>query len=498
MTSNDEKKNANAEDITESAQDEFKHKTDEEMLKTFESDAVAADEVVVSTKFHISDLLKTEDWLSIWIGFILIGLAVISVTTGIIPNEGVFAFKAAKFGSWATPEMPTPFGYMDGAFFVKVIYTFLILAFFFSIGTKMMGRSIAEYIPAFAVLFLFACFTYVLDGHVGLKSYFGYAVWALLIGLIISNTVGTPKFMMPALQTEYYIKTGLVLMGAEVLFSNIAKFGGYGLAIAWLVTPTVIIFMWLFGRRWLKMDNPRMIIVIACATSVCGVSAAIAAAAASRAKRAELTFAIGLSMIFTVIMMIGMPLFIKAVGMDTMIGAAWIGGTVDSTGAVVLAGEVLGPVGAQVAAMVKMIQNILIGFIAFAIAIFFTTQIDRDTDAAVGPGEIWHRFPKFILGFIVASIFSSFVLQPTIGVESTASVISITKSFQGWLFCLAFMSIGLESNFRELAAQMAGGKPMVLYVVGQSFNLVLTLLVAWIALSGNFFPIPDMTIFTAN
>ena len=143
-----------------------------------------------------------------------------------------------------------------------------------------------------------------------------------------------------------------------------------------------------------------------------------------------------------------------------MIGGAWIGGTVDSTGAVVLAGQALGDLGGQVAALVKMIQNILIGFIALGIALFFTTKVDRAADGRpVGVGEIWQRFPKFILGFLAASLVFSFVLQPTCGVDATNGIIKHLKEFQNWAFALAFTSIGLETNFKELCGQVQGGRP---------------------------------------
>ena len=327
-----------------------------------------------------------------------------------------------------------------------------------------------------------------------MKNYLEYAFWALAVGLLVSNTIGTPEWIKPALISEYYVKTGLVVMGAEVLFSNITNFGIYGLAIAWFVTPVVIIFMWLFGTKFLKMVSKPMVIVIATATSVCGVSAAIAAAAAAGAKRNDLTFAIGLSLMFTVLMMVFMPIGIKAVGMDPLVGGAWIGGTVDSTGAVVLAGEALGEVGGQVAALVKMIQNILIGFIALAISIFFAMNVENEDGCRekVGVGEIWHRFPKFILGFFAASVLFSFVIMPTFGETTYSAILKTFSNFKGWCFCLTFTAIGLESNFKEMASYMQGGKPMTLYVVGQTFNLVLTLLVAWIMLSGIFFPIPEI------
>lgn len=486
-----------------SVNDPYANMTDEERFSCFERECLntnagdsTGNETVVASKFHWSDLGKTEDWWTIWIGFFIIFLAVISIVTNIFPSEGAFTYSAAKFSSWGNEENPTLFSIFSSQFMLKWLLTLVFFTFVFSVGMHFMGKDVKKFATAFPALYILASVVYILSGQVTLKQYFEYAVWALVIGLIISNFIKTPEFFKPVLQTEYYIKTGLVIMGAEVLFQNIAKFGGYGLAIAWLVTPTVIIFMWIFGTKFLKMENPRMVMVIGVATSVCGVSAAIAAAAACKARKVELTFAIGLSMIFTVIMMICMPLFIKAVGITPMVGGAWIGGTVDSTGAVVLAGEALGEIGGHIAAMVKMIQNILIGFIAFAIAVFFTTKVDRGSQREVGASEIWHRFPKFILGFVFASVFSSLILLPLIGQESTVAVIDACKTFKGWCFCLAFLSIGLESNFKEMADQMAGGKPMILYVVGQSFNLILTLLVAWVALSGNFFPIPDLSTFS--
>lgn len=124
---------------------------------------------------------------------------------------------------------------------------------------------------------------------------------------------------------------------------------------------------------------------------------------------------------------------------------------------------------------------------------FHTTSVDREPNKQVGPSEIWHRFPKFILGFLAGSLVSSLILQPALGIETTGAIIKAVGTFKSWYFCLAFLSIGPESNSREMAAQMAGRKPMVLYVFGQPLNLILTLLVAWIALSGSFFPIPSQT-----
>ena len=117
-----------------------------------------------------------------------------------------------------------------------------------------------------------------------LNRYLEWAFFAILIGILVSNTVGVPTWLKPAIQTEFYIKVGLVIMGFSVLFSNIVNFGLYGLGIAWIVTPIVILFMWWFGTRVLKIDNKPFVITLATATSVCGTSAAIAVGAASKEK----------------------------------------------------------------------------------------------------------------------------------------------------------------------------------------------------------------------
>lgn len=324
----------------------------------------------------------------------------------------------------------------------------------------------------------------------------GYALWALALGLLVSNTVGTPKWLLAGARSELLIKLGLVLLGAELLVERIVALGGPGLMVAYLVTPVVILLMWHLGRRVLKMSSPSLTIIIAGATSVCGVSAAVAIAAAVRARKEELTLAIGMTMIFTVVMMVGMPMLCRAMELSDLVGGAWIGGTVDSTGAVVAAGAMLGERAERVAAIVKMIQNTMIGFIAFVVALYWVARIEpeqrggkRERVERAEPTlvTLWERFPKFVLGFVGASLVASFVLTPALGGDGVVAVTTVTKGLRGWLFAMAFVSIGLESSVRKLAAQMTGGKPIVLYGVGQIANIVLTLLAAWLAFGGVLF-----------
>ncbi|MCG8471354.1 MAG: YeiH family protein [Desulfobacterales bacterium] len=387
----------------------------------------------------------------------------------------------AKVGKLKKKAKVKPYNLLPGlALFMA------FLACFFGLGMHFMGEKFTAFAKGFAFVFAVAVVSYVASSNATMKHYgIGYAAWAIAFGMIVSNTIGTPKWVMPAVQTEYYIKTGLVLLGAEVLFSKVLSIGIPGIFVAWVVTPIVLISTYWFGQKVLKIESKTMNMTISADMSVCGVSAAIATASACRAKKEELTLAVGLSLIFTAIMMIAMPAIIKATGMPYILGGAWMGGTIDATGAVAAAGAFLSERALYVAATIKMIQNVLIGIIAFCVAIYFVAKEEAASGRKVGLMEIWNRFPKFVIGFIIASVlFSS--IYASIGKDLAYVIIDhgairgLSKIGRGWFFCLAFVSIGLATNFRELKGYFKGGKPLILYVCGQSLNLVLTLTMAYI------------------
>ena len=417
-------------------------------------------------------LVASEDWWAVWLaGLVMAG--VVAGAIGAVPGVGrwtalpteAFAGRAAGLAGLG-----------------------IVMAALSALAVRIMGHSARRQAVAFVPLFVLAVAAYTLANQAGVRTAgFGYAFWALIIGLIIANTGGTPDWLRPALRSELYIKTGLVLLGAEVLFGNVMRLGAPGLFVAWLVTPVVIVFMYQFGVRFLRIRSRSLVMVIAAATSVCGVSAAIAVAAAARARKQELTLAVGMSLIFTVAMMIVMPLGIRWAGMDPVVGAAWIGGTIDATGAVVAAGAILGEQAEQIAAVVKMIQNILIGVVAFLVAVFWVTRVEATGERRPEAMEIWYRLPKFIIGFVAAALLFSFVLTPSLGEARVAEALDLTSDVRGWLFCLAFVSIGLESSLRDLARHTSGGGPVQLYLTGQAFNVVLTLAAAYLAFGGILF-----------
>lgn len=456
------------------------------MAEKSEATTPKKEDYVTTNKFRISDLYRQEDWLAIWIGLIVIAFAGIGVWTG------AFDFNAAAFATWGNG---TSFSeQLSGALFEKILLTAVVLGALFTVGNVLKGSTVKKYVPAFLGLFGLAVLVRFISAEYTFNRYLEWAFFALLVGLIIANTVGVPGWLKPAIQTEFYIKAGLVIMGFSVLFSNIINFGLYGLGISWIVTPLVIIFMWFFGTRVLKMENKPLVITLATATSVCGTSAAIAAGASCKAKKTDLSLAVSISIIFTVIMMVFEPLIIEAVGLGELMGGALIGGTIDSTGAVAVAGTALGELGQTAAVLVKSIQNILIGFVAVGVAIFFSAHVENDGTSGrkINAAEIWYRLPKFILGFFATSMMASFVVQPLVGEETVAAINGVLSQYKNWAFVLAFTSIGLDTNFRELKEQFQGGKPMILYIVGQLVNIILSFAAVYLLLSGKFFPIPEL------
>jgi uncharacterized membrane protein YadS len=386
--------------------------------------------------------------------------------------------KASKAKKKATIKPFNRFPYLAGLA--------VILAIFFGIGKSIMGQSFPKFFAGFFFVFILSVFAYLAETQALMKHWgFGFPLWAIVLGMLISNTVGTPKWVMPAVSTEFYIKTGLVLLGAEILFNKILAIGKPGIFVAWVCTPITLILTYWFGQKVIKMTSKTLNITISADMSVCGVSAAIATAAACRAKKEELTLAIGLSMIFTAVCMVAQPAFAKLVGMPQILAGAWMGSTIDSTGAVAAAGAFYGEKALYVAATIKMIQNVLIGVTAFGVAVYWCAKVDCAPGQRVSWWEVWYRFPKFVIGFIAASIAFSLIVQH-LGDDVSAVMIDqgvlrgFTRITREWFFALAFASIGLETNFKEFKPYFKGGKPITLYVFGQTFQLCLTLLVGYI------------------
>ncbi len=429
---------------------------------------------------------RREDWVAVFLGLTLLAAAVICISFGLTESELAGKGLTHPWGKWLGKPgswQSDPRDAFSGKGYA-ILGSLLACWVAFTLAAGLTGRKIGQFAIAFPCIFALGTLAYAMEGqttvkHLNLSS----ALWAIVIGLIISNTIGVPRWVRPAVATELFIKTGLVVLGGEILFDRLLALGIPGIFVAWIVTPVVLITTFWFGQRVLKMESKTLNMVISADMSVCGVSAAIAASASCKAKKEELSLAISMSLLFTVVMMIVMPFAIQWIGLDPIVGGAWIGGTVDSTGAVTAAGKALGEDAEKIAVTVKMIQNILIGVASLGISVYWVARVEPQSEGkSPGIGEIWRRFPRFVIGFLIASVVFTLLNQVLVNGEEIihATTKQATKGLRNWFFCLAFVSIGLDTRFADLLPQIKGGKPLILYLCGQTLNLVLTLAMAYL------------------
>jgi len=437
-------------------------------------------------KIDWSSLWRKEDWWSCWIGWFILVLAVIGLKETAAGKWTVTLLPLGpKIGTWTSLSAAFPEGI--GTIW-SALWIFIFMAVLTMIGGAFMKLDLKRYILGFLVIFLLAYISMILSKQSFLKAWgLESVIFALIIGLIISNIFKVPQFIKAAGQTEFFVKIGLVCMGATILFTDLARGGAMGLLQALLVA-TAVWFMTYFICRKFKVSE-RFSSIIATANSICGVSATIAAGGAIQGDKKEVSYMVAWVMVCAVVLILVMPPLAIWMNLPNNWAGAWIGGVIDNTGAVVAAGTVVGGDAAvKVAGIVKMAQNVLIGFVAFLLALWATMSLDRK-EGAEKPSfmEIWYRFPKFVVGFIVASLIVSFIVEPASGLSAVKVVGSSTKVFREWFFTLCFVSIGLETNFKELIS-VGGGRPAIAYWISQTANAIWTLFITWILWSSIFFP----------
>jgi uncharacterized integral membrane protein (TIGR00698 family) len=419
-----------------------------------------------------SSLWKKEDWWAVWLGFITLALAA----------TGVIAWLP-KIGAWTT-DITKAFP-VGSEYLIALGLGLFVLA---AIGVIGVREDLKLFALGFPVVFFFSLLSLVIAKQETIGKEYGleFALWALLLGLLINNTIGTPKWLLAAARTELFIKIGLVLLGAEILFNKILVAGVYGMLQAVIVVSSVFIFSYVLATRVFKIDQ-RFAAVLSSAVSICGVSAAIAAGGAVKGDSKHTSYTISLVLLLAIPMLVFMPFIAKALGLPSAVAGAWIGGTIDTTPAVVAAGALYSKEAMEIASIVKMSQNVLIGVAAFILALIFAFKSGSNPrNEKPSILEIWYRFPKFVVGFIIASIVFS-TLVPILGSKSVDSIISITSGLRSWWFAMAFVSIGLTTKFSELI-KIEKGKPFISFTIAQIFNIFLTLALAYVIFGGLFQP----------
>jgi uncharacterized integral membrane protein (TIGR00698 family) len=405
----------------------------------------------------------TEDWTVVILGFLIILISI-----------GGFILPVPVFGWENLSELfskvlkPSNLLFVSGQF---VLIYFVGLA-----GVFLTGKSVSSFLKGFPVVYWLTVLALILAGNAQVKALNLEAViFSLVIGLVIGNFLNIPDWLRNSLSTELFVKIGLVLLGTSVIFADILKAGSLGLIQALVVVLSVWYFAFWISKK-LGIDE-EMAIMLSSAVSICGVSAAIATSGAIKGDAKKLSYVISLVLITAIPMMIFMPYIARWLGLSEEVTGAWLGGTIDTTGAVVASGTLVGETALKISTIVKFSQNVLLGVAAFAISIYWTytnNPLAKDQETKPTLNVIWERFPKFVLGFIGASLLFSFVLSS----ETINEVKGSLKNLQGLWFALAFTSIGLETNFSDLFNKNSK-KPLYAFLIAQGFNIVVTLVIAY-------------------
>lgn len=415
---------------------------------------------------------RTEDWI---VTFLSIPLVAFAALSSHLPGGGVkISADLTELGAWT-----------DIAVFFAIAFLLLYA------GNRLLGRPVKGIIPSFVAIFLIALLAQWI-AKLDTVKYYGFEAvfFSVIFGLIIRNLFRVPEWLKPAIQGEFFIKIGVVCLGATVLFSDVMKSGAAGLIQANLVVAIV----WFFGywiARKLRVERATAM-TLASGVSICGVSACITAAGVAGTDKKQLSYIISLVLIVVVPMIYLMPwlgeMIVPLLSDDPAIQreivGAWIGGTIDTTSGVGASSEMAGEVAQKTAIVVKATQNVLIGVVAFFIALHLSTHFESSNDK-VRPsfvGVVWEKFPKFILGFVVASaLFSILQNNDLLTHDAKGKIIetAMAKNFSTFFFSLSFVCIGMDTRLKDIISR-ENRNALLAFLGAQVFNIVVTLFIAWL------------------
>jgi len=299
--------------------------------------------------------------------------------------------------------------------------------------------------------------------HVSLPN-IEYVLWAILIGLAISNTVRLPELFKAGIATyEFWLKVGIVLLGARFLLGDVIRLGGLSLALVVIELAIAIALMTALGRAF-KL-RPKLITLLAVGSSICGVSAIIAAKGAIDADDEDSSMAIAAILALGAISLFTFPFIGHLLGMSNHAYGLWSGLAVDNTAEAVAAGSLYSDAAGKIAVLAKTARNAMIGFVVLGYAIYWASKGQAHTvhNKAL---FLWQKFPKFVLGFLLISLLA------TLGFFSKEQIGSL-GNLSRWAFLLTFAGVGLRTNLREM--QQQGMRPFIVGAVGEIVIAAVTL-----------------------
>ncbi len=438
------------------------------------------------------ELWRKEDWWAIWIGLgiVLVGWVLFAEGSSL----KWIAVTPPKWSSWAQ------LGAHFAASYPRYLAQFAAWLVIFGVALAALGQRSPAFVPAFAFLYALSLVAITIGQWQEANRYnLEPPLLALVIGLLISNGTGLPRWLDAGFRVEFYVKTGIVLLGATLPFTLVLWAGPVAILQASIVSiVTFAVIYWVSVR--LGLDR-RLAATLGAGGAVCGVSAAIAIAGAVGAKKEHAPIAIAAVILWAIVMIFALPLVSRALELPAGVAGAWIGTSEFADAAGFAAAESYGRLAGQVPGitgtpdqtvfafgLMKVVgRDVWIGIWAFVLAVVATTRWERGgLGRTADPGEIWRRFPKFVIGFLIASLIITAVARgytlDAFNKQVNPVLVAPIKDLRSWAFLFCFFSIGLTTRFRELAR--AGAKPLLAFSSGVVVNVALGFVLSALVFAG--------------
>ncbi|MBO5875259.1 MAG: putative sulfate exporter family transporter [Alistipes sp.] len=415
--------------------------------------------------------LQTEDWV---VTFLSIPLLIL-----------------AGCASWMNggPKIPTDLSSTKAWIDIATLFVIAIITLY--AGNRLLSRPLRGILRSFIVIFTIAALAMWIGSNPYIKSELGLepVFFSVIFGLVIRNCFHIPDWLKPAIQGEFFIKTGVVCLGATIMISDVLKSGAVGLLQACVVVTVVWFFAYLISRKIFKVERATAM-TLSSGVTICGVSACITAAGVAGTDKKSLSYIVSVVLIIVVPMIYLMPWLANAIvpllSSDPLtqqeIAGAWIGGTIDTTSGVAASSEMAGEIANRTAIVVKATQNVLIGVVAFFIALYLSTKGEGGSSQRPSLKIVWEKFPKFILAFVVASLVFSLLKEAdllTLNAKGKLMETSFAKTLSTLFFSLAFVCIGMDTRLKEIVSR-ENRKILFSFISAQVFNIAFTLLMAWL------------------
>ena len=425
---------------------------------------------------RVTELYQKADWWSLWIGLATFAVGVMLVFA--VPynlGDGRLKYVVPQPMKW----MNNPFDAFDAYNVVGIPILLSVLGCFYFLSLYAMGTlskgGFTEYLGGYAFMCVLATIAFWFGRNEWASEHgLGYAVFAILLGMTVSNSPladHMPWLERAAKDGEYFIKCSLVLLAVEL--DVLVRVGGPGMLVAWIGSPIAIIGGFVGGMKFFGCKD-TLAMITAVGASWCGASAISAVAPVVGAPSEDVALAISVVAFFTIIFTFAQPYFAMAVGMPDDVAGAWIGGSVDQTGNVIVSAAILSDEATEVAAIVKMVLNAGLGVAASIIALYWSFFRSHDQENGEKPQfrliMLWDKFPKFTLGFIITSVVLTLMLQELKERPEEEALPSAISSLNRWWFAIAFVGIGLTTNVKKMWKKAVNSGIIQVYMLANALG----------------------------